>query len=195
MTSKIAFATLGILALLGGAPLSVPIQAAPAALKTTVTDIAGARHVLPEPKQKATVLVFIAHDCPISNNYAPEISRIATDYAKRGVRLFVVYAESDFDAARARKHAHDYNFRVPAILDAKHTLSRAVGATVTPEVAVLSPSGQRLYLGRIDNQYFGYGKKRTQATQRDLRAALDAIGRGKAVANATTTAIGCFIPE
>ncbi len=168
---------------------------APATLNTTVADITGKVQRVPQAGQKATVLVFIAHDCPISNAYAPEINRIAADYAKRGVRFLVVYAESDFNIAGARQHAHDYGYKVPAILDSKHRLCHAVGATVTPEVVAIAPSGGLLYRGRIDNRFVSYGKKRAQPSQRDLRDALDAIVAGRAVPQANTTAIGCFIPE
>ena len=168
---------------------------APAAFKTTLTDLAGKTQRLPIPGQKATAIVFLAHDCPISNAYAPEINRIAADYAKRGVRFLLAYAESDLDAAGARQHAHSYGYKFPAVLDPKFRLSHALGATVTPEVAVLSADGRTLYRGRIDNRFLSYGKKRAQPTQRDLRVALDAIVTGKPIPHATTTAIGCFIPE
>ena len=167
----------------------------PATFKTTLTDITGKTQYLPIPGQKATAIVFLAHDCPISNAYAPEINHIAADYSKRGVRFIIAYAESDFDAASARKHAHNYGYTVPAVLDSKYRLSHALGATVTPEVAVLAPDGRTLYRGRIDNRFVSYGKKRAQPSQRDLRLALDAIVAGKPAPHATTTAIGCFIPE
>ena len=31
---------------------------------------------------KPTVLIFMLSDCPIANNYAPEIGRLATKYSK-----------------------------------------------------------------------------------------------------------------
>ncbi|RYX82729.1 redoxin domain-containing protein [bacterium] len=170
-------------------------HSAPLPFKTTVTDIAGKTLRLPQPAHKATVLVFLAHDCPISNAYAPEITRIATDYAKHGVSVVLAYAESDFDAAGARKHARAYGYKMPAVLDDKYKLSHTVGATVTPEAVVYSPTGTLLYRGRIDNRFANYGKKRAQPSQRDLRAALDAIVAGRPVPTPTTTAVGCFIPE
>jgi hypothetical protein len=177
--------------------LSTPGFAAPVPtprLKTGVTDAAGVSHTLPNPARKATVLVFISHDCPISNSYAPELNRIAREYALRGVEMFLVYAEDGFSASEAREHARQFGYRVPVIVDIEHRLSRDAGATVTPQAAVFAPDGRRLYLGRIDNRYLGYGKARAQATERDLRTALDAVLAGKAVPQPVTTAIGCFIP-
>jgi hypothetical protein len=165
---------------------TVPLQA---------TDTSGKNHVFAASRSKATVLVFVSHDCPISNAYAPEINRIAADYARRKVDVFVVYAESGLSVAGAKQHARQFGYRVPIFVDASHRLSAAVGATVTPEAAVLSPSGQQLYLGRINNRYITWGKPRTQITQNDLRDALDAILAGKPVPASTSRAIGCFIPK
>lgn len=164
-------------------------------IRIGVKDITGKAYSLPQAGQKATVLVFFAHDCPISNSYAPEISRIAGDYSKRGVRTLVVYAEEDFDLAGARKHAKEYGFTMPVVWDSKLRLSHTLGATVTPEVVVLSPGGKKLYQGRIDNRFLSYGKKRAEPSQRDLRGALDAIVKGQPAPHAKTTAVGCFIPE
>jgi hypothetical protein len=84
---------------------------------------------------------------------------------------------------------------MPALLDPAHKVVRAAGATVTPEAAVISPSGTLLYRGRIDDLYLDFGKRRREPTKRDLREALDAILTGKKPALRTTNAVGCFIPE
>jgi hypothetical protein len=69
------------------------------------------------------------------------------------------------------------------------------GARVTPEVAVFRPGGRIVYRGRIDDRYVAFGKMRQVPTTRDLEHVLNALLEGKQVANATTVAIGCFIPE
>ena len=66
------------------------------AAEISVNDVEGAAHrPLADAGQAATVLFFVMHDCPIANAYAPEISRIAEEYRKRGVRSYVVYGEDD----------------------------------------------------------------------------------------------------
>lgn len=165
-------------------------HAAPVSFK----DVNGKTHVLADKNWRATVLIFVARDCPISNTYAPELNRITAQYAKNA-RFFLVYPDQDLRAEKARHHAREFAYTMPLILDAKHQLVRAVGATVTPQVAVLGSDGQRLYLGRINNLYIGFGKKRARVTQNDLRNTLDAILSNQSVPHATTTAIGCFIPD
>jgi hypothetical protein len=187
-----------LVALAAGA--SPRAESAPATVKETkkvnlqVKDLGGISRSVPVKEKKATVLVFIAHDCPISNAYAPEISRIGNEYSKRGVQMMVVYAEGQVSAATARQHAKQFGYQVPLVIDATRRLSGATGATVTPEAVVLGPDGRSLYRGRIDNRYAGFGKSRKTATERDLRVALDAVLAGQPVPNPTTTAVGCFIP-
>ncbi|MBV9469372.1 MAG: redoxin domain-containing protein [Abitibacteriaceae bacterium] len=159
-----------------------------------VKDINGASHNLLSQKAKATVLIFIAHDCPISNGYAPEINRLCAAYAPQQVTFYVVYAEPDLTLAQAKTHAKDYGYKCAALLDTGLRLAKRTQVEVTPEVAVLSPQGKVWYRGRIDNRYAGYGKMRLQPTQRDLQAALEAVVKGKLIAHPITKAIGCFIP-
>lgn len=197
---KFMFRFAPVLLLLAMSPVVLTsTQAAPATdgnvkAGTTITDIEGKKHALADKSQVATVLVFTAHDCPISNFYAPEINRLSAEYGPRKVRFFVVYAE-DLSIAGARQHAQGFGYRVPLVRDPGFRLSHALGATVTPEAIVLAPDGRRLYRGRIDNRYADFGKKRVRATRRDLREALDAIVKGEPVPHSTTTAVGCFIPD
>lgn len=145
--------------------------------------------------KQAVVLFFIAHDCPIANAYAPEMNRICAAYAPRKIAFYRVYAEQGLSAQAANKHAKDYGFRCPALLDPALAWARRIGATVTPEAAVLAPDGRLLYRGRIDDTYVDYGRRRDQPTTRDLRRALDAVLHGQPVPQRITKAVGCLIPR
>ena len=50
------------------------------------------------------------------------------------------------------------------LLDPRQVLVEHAGATITPQVAVLSPEGKVLYLGRIDNRVEDFGRSRPKAT-------------------------------
>ena len=161
-----------------------------------VKDVAGTSvPPLADTGQKATVFFFVMHECPIANGYAPEITRIMSEYSGKGVRCHVVYVESDLTPEQARQHARAYGYKSGALLDPQHRLVKAAGATVSPEAAVLSPAGEVLYRGRIDDRAADFGKRRVQPTRRDLRLALDAILAGQPVPARLTKAIGCYIPE
>lgn len=163
-------------------------------VKEEFVDVLGDKYRLPGPDDcKAVVLLFIGNDCPISNGYSKEIVRLCKEYMPKKVAFCVVYAEADISQDDARKHAKDYGYCCPAILDPKMTLALKVGARVKPEAAVLSPKGELLYLGRIDDIYADFGKKRAEPTCRDLKNALDAVLAGNPVPVARTKAIGCYI--
>ncbi len=144
--------------------------------------------------KRATVFFFIARDCPISNGYAPEMKRIAQEFARNGVAFYAVHADASLSVAAARQHARDYGYQFPVLLDPAHQLVKASGARVTPEAVVFAHNGKLLYRGRIDNKYVAYGKARRQPTKRDLREVLLAVVRGKTPQKLiTTTPVGCFI--
>ena len=141
----------------------------------------------------ATVLVFFGHDCPMSNGYVPEINRLCKEFVPQKVAFCVVYADSDLKMDEAAKHAKEYGFVCPAILDPKLILARTYSATVKPEVVVLSPEQKMLYRGRIDDRYVDFGKQRAEPTVRELHAALAAVLAGKPIAVTRAKAIGCDI--
>ena len=157
-------------------------------------DIKGVTHQpLANSGQKVTVLFFVMAECPIANSFVPEINRIASEYSTKGVRSFLIYAEEDLALQTARKHFEDHRLTFPGLLDPDHALARYVHATVSPEVAVLSPENKILYLGRIDDRAAAFGKRRVKPSKRDLREALDAILDGKPVPNPVTKAVGCYL--
>ena len=149
---------------------------------------------LPGPAAaKATVIYFVTHDCPISNQYAPEMGRICKEYGSRGAQCYLAYVDPALSVEGIDQHRKDYAHESAAIRDAAHELVKAVGATITPEAAVLDSKGQVAYLGRINNFYAGLGKPRRFVTQHDLRDALDAVLAGRPVKNPRTQAIGCYV--
>src|SRR4029450_8058662 len=119
-----------------------------------ITGVRGDRLRPLEPSGPANVLVFTATDCPVSNGYASEIQRVCSAYAGRGVRCLLVYEDVDLRPAAALAHLADYRYgAIPAAIDADGRLAARVGATVTPEVAVVDRGGAVRYRGRIDNKY------------------------------------------
>jgi hypothetical protein len=162
----------------------------------TLRDLKGTEHrPFADAKIKAVVLIFVLADCPIANSYAPEVKRLHEDYARRGVRFFVVQADPDLGPNETAEHARAHGYPCPVVHDKTHELVRRAGATKVPEAAVFASDGQRKYRGRIDDLYIAPGKRRSAPTSRDLRAALDALLTGKAVANSVTPVVGCPIPS
>lgn len=175
--------------------LAVADLAAAGQAQLEVKDTAGVIHKpleLPAGR-KAAVFVFITHECPIANAYAPELKRIAETYGAKDFAFYLVHVDPDQTADAAAKHAKEFGHTCTVLLDPRHALVTRLGAKSVPEAAVVGADGRVLYRGRIDDRFVSYGKQRAEPTERDLRTALDAIAAGKAVPVPETKAIGCII--
>ena len=150
----------------------------------SLTDLAG---------QRATVVLFLGVECPISNRYAPLLERMRLGYESRGVRFVAVFSGPGLDGQAVRRHLNEYALHLPALLDRNASIAAQTGATVTPEAVLLSPQGEVLYRGRIDDQYVAWGKTRLQPTVLDLHDALEEALAGKPVSHPVTRALGCSI--
>ncbi|HYW47333.1 MAG TPA: thioredoxin family protein [Bryobacteraceae bacterium] len=170
------------------------LTAWPAVPQFRLRDTGGRAHSPAEwSGRKAILLFFVTTDCPVANSYVPEMNRIREAYEPRGVLVYAVQADATAAWPDVARYAREYRYSFPLLLDPQQALVRMAGATVTPQAAVLSPEGRVLYLGRIDNRVEDFGKQRFEATQRDLRDALDAVLAGRPVAHPVTKSIGCAI--
>ncbi len=142
-----------------------------------------------------TVLIFVSTDCPVSNRYAPEITRLYEQFSPQGVRFRLVYPNRLDTPAAIEKHRAEYALPRIAERDPDHTLVKLAGATITPEAAVFDKDHRLVYLGRIDDRFVELGRERPAATQQDLRNALTALVAGKTIAPARTQAVGCYIAD
>lgn len=150
---------------------------------------------VPAPKAKATVLLFVGTECPIANRYAPEIARIEKEYRPRGVAMIRVYPDPAVTLPQIARHAEEFKLEMKAVRDGKRQWTKLVGATITPEAAVIGPDGTMLYRGRIDDRNVEHGRLLEEGFRKDLRIALDEILAGKPVSVKVTPAIGCFIAD
>jgi mono/diheme cytochrome c family protein len=154
-------------------------------------DLSGAVHrPLEAGTNTGSVLIFYWHDCPICNSYAPEINRLSEHYTN--FAFYIVQVDPDLTPAAARDHARQFDLRPPVLLDGRHRLVRLAKATVAPEAVVFGKDGNVAYRGRIDNLYADLNKRRPEATEHDLRAALDAIAAGRPVTSQPPP-MGCLI--
>ena len=176
-------------------PLLFILPASAGSVDFSLPDSQGTTHTAAElSRERATVFIFVATECPNSNTYAPILARLYREYSPRGVAFFNVYSDPSDSASAVRKHDSDFATPFRALLDPHQTLARETGARSTPEVVILGPQGQQLYRGRVDNRFIEPGKTRYQPTENDLEEALEAIVHGKPAPHPITRTIGCAIP-
>jgi peroxiredoxin len=140
-------------------------------------------------KNKAVAVIFVATKCPVSNAYNDRMAALGKDYAAKGIAVVGINSNKAELAPEVAAHAKEHGFTFSVVKDEGNKVADAYGAQKTPEVFVLSPKGDLLYHGRIDeSQDDPKGVKSP-----DLRNALDAILAGKAVPAPETKAFGCTI--
>ena len=144
---------------------------------------------------KATVLLFVSTDCPISNRYAPDVRQLHERYGTDGVRFWLVYPNPADAVSDIRDHLKSFAYPGTALRDVRHDLVKRAGATITPEAAVYDARGRLTYRGRIDDRYSAVGIERATATKHDLQDAIAATIAGKPVGTRFTQAVGCYIAD
>ena len=140
-------------------------------------------------KNKAVAVIFVATKCPISNDYNGRMAALGKEYAAKGIAVVGINSNKAELAPEVAAHAKEHGFTFPVVKDEGNKIADAYGAQKTPEVFVISPKGDLLYHGRIDeSQDDPKGVKSP-----DLRNALEAILAGKPVPATETKAFGCTI--
>jgi hypothetical protein len=147
------------------------------------------------PGVKATVLVFVSTECPISSRYAPDLRGLAERFRGEGIRFWLVYANPGEEVRAIRVHQHAYGYAIDALRDTDHRLVQRAKATMTSEAAVFNSEGRLVYRGRIDNRFVSLTVERPAPTRHDLADTLTAILAGKPVPGATTQALGCYLAD
>lgn len=159
-------------------------------------DVHGKQHQFAETEKcKATVVVFLATRCPISNGTLPTMGRVATRFKPRGIEFYGVVSDPVVTREAAAKHHTEFHIPFPVLFDASGSLKKCLQPTHTPQAIVLSPTGDVLYTGRIDDRFASLGRKREGDVRVDLEEALADIVAGRNVAVPETKPIGCLLEE
>jgi peroxiredoxin len=141
---------------------------------------------------RATVLVFLAVDCPLANLYAPRLGDLARRFEKVQFLCFDPMPQDGTPSLARFTREHRLPF--PLIKDPDGRIAEICRATRSPQVVVLDADRRVRYRGRIDDQYEP-GKNRGQPTRSDLEEAIREVLAGRPVAVAETPAFGCVFPR
>ena len=139
-------------------------------------------------KSKATVILFVATQCPVSNAYNERMEKLAKDYSAKGVRFVGVNSNKQESSEEIASHSKEHGFTFPVLKDKGNVIADKLGAKVTPEIYVVNAKGELAYHGQIDNS-----QNESKVKERPAAAALDAILAGKSVKQSDVAAFGCSI--
>ena len=138
--------------------------------------------------KKATVLIFVATQCPVSNAYNERMAAIANDYSGKGVQVVGINSNKQESASEVVSHAKSHNLTFPILKDPGNKVADEYDAKVTPEVFVVDASGKLAYHGPIDDK-----QNIEDIKQQYLRDALDSLTQGRSVVVKGARAFGCSI--
>lgn len=150
-------------------------------------------------KGELAAFVFVSTECPIANAMVPDLKRLAAEAKSLGIAFRAVHAAPGAEAAAVAQHAREFGLEgaMEIVIDRDQALARVLGATITPEAALVRLDGAGgfalLYLGRVNDLYAGIGRRRAAATSNDLESAMRAARDGRGIAAPWPKAIGCFI--
>lgn len=151
--------------------------------------------------KQALLVVFLCAHCPYVIHVAPELARIARDYADKSVGIVAITANDveqyPQDAPEpTAKVAREHGWEFPVLFDESQAVAKAYTAACTPDFFLFGPDRRLVYRGQIDDSRPSRGPDRPgrgELNGADLRAALDAVLAGKPVAPEQKPSIGCNI--
>jgi peroxiredoxin len=155
----------------------------------SLKDYNGKEHALSDfSESKAIVIMFIATQCPVSNDYNERMAKIYADYKDKNIAFVGINSNKQEDVEEIKEHAAENGLDFIVLKDWENKIADVFEASFTPEIYVLSTKFELLYHGRIDDS-----RKESKVEKQDLRTALDEILAGKEVTVTETKAFGCTI--
>jgi len=141
----------------------------------------------------ATVAVFLSTKCPMYLQYPLTLKSLSKKFSEHGISFIGVFPEQNSDQFASKKFMRKYALPFSIIIDRNHKITKALGATITPEVFVLDSIGNIYYRGMIDNWYYGLGKKHPNQTIHYVEDCLKALSKQLPAPHVSTKPLGCFI--
>lgn len=155
----------------------------------TLPDYNGNQHSLSDyVDSEAIVIVFVATECPVSNDYNSRMEAIYSEYSEKGVAFIGINSNKAESVERIKEHAEENGLTFTILKDKNNVVADEMDASVTPEVYVINSEFEILYHGRIDNS-----RDEDDVNSNDLENALNEILDGKPVSKSSTKAFGCTI--
>lgn len=144
------------------------------------------------PKDKLKLIVFVAPECPISEAILLNLKQISKEFPEEKLHIQLVvpgklYARSEVDS-----FVNSNNIKFEVLIDSGALLVEKYGATITPEVFLISYN-EVIYSGAIDDRAIDNEIIKQSASENYLYNAIKNTIEGKEVLIKKTKAVGCYI--
>lgn len=163
-------------------------------------DVDGNQHSLQDFKGKYVVLEWINFDCPfvVKHYGSNNMQNLQKEFRGNNVVWLSICSsapgkQGNFDKNEIKKRITDNKAQMSAyLIDEDGKVGKLYDARTTPHIYLISPDGNLLYQGAIDDK-----KSTDQAdipnSKNYLKAAFEEIQMGRDIKNPTTQPYGCSV--
>jgi len=144
---------------------------------------------------QALLVMFICNHCPYVKHVRAGLAALGRDYADADIGIVAINANDpvaypDDNPEAMAVEAADAGYTFPYLFDATQEVALAYTAACTPDFFLFGPDRSLVYRGRMDSSRPGSD---VPVTGEELRAAIDAVLAGEAVATEQVASMGCSI--
>ena len=159
----------------------------------TLNTFDGKEISLSDYRGKIVVLEWFNFECPYSIYHyetTDTMVGLANKYKSSNVVWLVVNSTSHITPGANKEFTRKYKLPFPILDDRSGKVGRAYGAKTTPHMYIISPRGNILYEGAIDNSPLG---RKKEGVINYVDKALAELTGGKAVTTSNTKPYGCSV--
>ncbi|MHC4462978.1 MAG: redoxin domain-containing protein [Planctomycetota bacterium] len=175
-------------------PTIVEPEDARKAQEFTLNTFDGKEISLSDYRGKTVVLEWFNFECPyVMHHYRRETNTmvgLANKYKNSNVVWLTVNSTSHTTPAANKEFTQKYKLPFPILDDRSGKVGRAYGAKTTPHMYIITPRGNIVYEGAIDNSPLGNKK---EGAINYVDKALAELTAGKAVTTSNTKPYGCSV--
>jgi hypothetical protein len=143
--------------------------------------------------KKGTVYIFLAPECPLSENYTLTINQLQAQFVDSGLQFYAVISGKLYDSVAIRDYAKRFPLTLPLLVDTGYYFSTKFKASTTPEVVLFNAQNEKVYQGAIDDWATELTQLKASATHYYLMHAMNAVLKNEKIKISKTNAVGCYI--
>ncbi len=139
-------------------------------------------------EKKAILLIFLATQCPVVDDYVVRINTLHKDYKEKVVQIVGIHSNKHEKIEEIKEYTEKHKFEFTILKDTDNVIADYFNARRTPEVFLIDSKKILRYRGAIDDS-------RQDPKTQYLRSNLDLVLEGRTIPDKQkkTRAIGCLI--
>ncbi len=144
---------------------------------------------------KPLLVVFSCNHCPYVLHILNEFVRYADDMMPQGLSIVMINANDvanyvDDSPEKMIELIQKYTFKFPYLYDESQAIAKAYQAACTPDFFLFDAQHTLVYRGQFDSSR---PRNNDPITGKDLRAATEALLKGRPINKQQTPSLGCNI--